>query len=329
MKKALVCGGGGFIGSHLVTDLKRRGYWVRAVDLERPRYAPSDADDFLVADLRDQGNCEQALAGHFDEVYQLAADMGGAGYLFTESHDADIMHNSMQINLNVVRLCAARRGLRVFYSSSACVYPQYNQVDPLNPQCTEDSTYPAAPDSCYGWEKLFSEMLYTAFHRNHGLDIRIGRLHNIFGEKGSWNNGKEKAPAAIARKVAEAADGATIEIWGPGTQTRSFLHIEECLEVIHRFMQGDFPGPINIGSEEMISINDLARMAIAISGKSLAIRNVHGPIGVMGRNSDNTLMRKMLGWSPSRPLEAGMRALYAWINEQVNSTTLRRDGSNG
>jgi len=317
MRRALVCGGGGFIGSHLVTDLKRRGYWVRVADLVHPAFGESDANDFLIADLRDRRSCEAALAGHFDEVYQLAADMGGAGYLFTEIHDADIMHNSAQINLNILKLCAERKGLRLFYSSSACVYPEYNQVDPLHPKCTEDSTFPAAPDSCYGWEKLFSERLYLAFHRNKALDIRIARFHNIFGEKGSWNNGKEKAPAAIARKVAEAADGTSIEIWGPGTQSRSFLHVDECMEAIRRFMHADFPGPLNIGSEDLISINDLARMAIAISGKRLAIRNVEGPMGVMGRKSDNTLMRTVLGWSPSRPLEVGMRALYAWIDRQV------------
>lgn len=320
MKRALVCGGGGFIGSHLVSDLKRRGYWVRAVDLKMTEFSQSDADEFIVADLRCIDRCRDAFSGDFDEVYQLAADMGGAGYLFTTENDADIMHNSIQINLNVVRLCAERPGIKVFYSSSACVYPQYNQLDPANPNCSEDSTFPADPDSCYGWEKLFSEQLYLAFHRNHGLNVRIARFHNIFGERGSWNNGKEKAPAAIARKVAESSDGDCIEIWGPGSQTRSFLHIDECLEAISRLMASDFTGPLNIGSDEMISINNLALLLIKISGKSLSIKNTNGPLGVMGRNSDNRLIREQLGWAPSKPLDYGLRKLYQWIDAQVKSS---------
>lgn len=317
-KRALVCGAGGFIGNHLVTRLKEEGFWVRGVDLKEPEYSETDADEFQVADLRIFENCYNALSGaHFDEVYQLAADMGGAGYIFTKEHDADVMHNSGMINLHMAKLSNDFRVGKIFYSSSACIYPDYNQTDPDNPKLSEDSAYPASPDSDYGWEKLFSEHIYNAFHRNYGLNVRVARFHNIFGPLGAWNNGKEKAPAAITRKVAEVEDGGNIEIWGPGVQTRSFLYIEECLEAVRRFMDSDFMGPVNIGSEEMISINNLAKMAMDISGKDLAICNVEGPLGVMGRNSDNRLFRKKMGWAPSKPLRYGMEKLYEWISEQV------------
>ena len=291
MKTALVLGGGGFIGSHLVKRLKTEGYWVRSVDLKYPEYAKSHADDFVCGDLRSQSLCDSIFDRKFDEVYQLAADMGGAGYIFTGEHDADVMHNSALININIVERCHSVGVGKVFYSSSACMYPSHNQEDPDNPKCSEDSAYPANPDSEYGWEKLFSERLFLAFSRNYGLNIRIARFHNIFGIEGSWSNGKEKAPAAMCRKVAQAIDGSSIEIWGDGKQTRSFLYVDECLEGIRRFMDSDFSGPVNIGSEEMISINDLARMVIRISGKSLDIKNIPGPVGVRGRISDNKLFR--------------------------------------
>lgn len=322
MKRALVCGGGGFIGSHLVCDLKKRGYWVRAVDLKYPEFDQSAADEFQIADLREAEACHNALEGGFEEVYQLAADMGGAGYLFTKDNDADIMHNSIQINLHFARLCSGLQDCKIFYSSSACVYPEYNQIDPTNPNCAEDSTLPAAPDSCYGWEKLFSEQLYLAYHRNHGLNVRIARFHNIFGSKGSWNNGKEKAPAAIARKVAQADQHGSIEIWGPGDQTRSFLHIDECLEAIRRFMESDFTGPLNIGSDQLVSINNLARLTMQVACKDLRIINVPGPLGVMGRNSDNTLIKEKLDWAPSMPLRDEIRELYSWIKAQVEKQNM-------
>jgi len=323
-RKVLVCGAGGFIGSHLVKRLKREGYWVRGADLKMPEYAPTAADEFRLGDLRDPVFCEQVVDGPLDELYQLAADMGGAGYIFTGEHDADVMHNSGLINLNISHL-AVRRGVkRLFYSSSACMYPEYNQLDPDNPKCNEDSAYPAAPDSEYGWEKLFSERLYLAFNRNYKLDVRIARFHNIFGPEGAWNNGKEKAPAAICRKVAMAGEGSEIEIWGDGKQTRSFLYIDECLEAMRRLMQSDFRGPVNIGSEEMVTINQLARLAMKIAGKSLTVRNVPGPVGVRGRNSDNALIREKLGWAPSQPLAQGLAKTYQWIAEQVAASAEAR-----
>lgn len=319
MKKTLVLGGGGFIGSHLVEALKREGCFVRASDLKRPRYAPTAADEFLVGDLRDIRFCAQVLAGGFDEVYQLAADMGGAGFVFTGANDADIMHNSAQINLNVLELQRQYPSKRIFYSSSACMYPEYNQLDPANPQCSEDSAYPAAPDSEYGWEKLFSERLYLAYSRNRGIEVRIARYHNIFGPLGSWNDGREKAPAALCRKVAMAKDGGEIEIWGDGTQTRSFLYIDECIEGSLRLMRSEFVGPVNIGSDEMVSINDFARMIMGIADKSLTIRHIQGPTGVRGRNSDNRLIRTRLGWAPSEPLRVGLERTYQWVAAQVAS----------
>lgn len=317
MLKALVCGAGGFIGSHLVNRLKREGYWVRGVDLKRPEFSESGAHEFVIGDLRDPAVCASVLDQRFDEVYQLAADMGGAGYLFTGDNDADVMHNSAAINLNIVDQCRRQHVPRVFYSSSACVYPEHNQMDPDNPKCAEDSVYPAAPDSDYGWEKLFSERLYMAYGRNHSLGIRIARFHNIFGEEGTWRGGKEKAPAALARKVAECPDGGTIEVWGDGKQTRSFLHVDECVEGIRRLVLSDATGPVNIGSEEMVSVNDLARLFIDISGKKLGIRNIPGPQGVRGRTSDNALIRQLLGWAPSQPLRAGLERAYRWIDLQV------------
>ncbi|MDP3862173.1 MAG: NAD-dependent epimerase/dehydratase family protein [Phaeovulum sp.] len=317
MKTALVCGAGGFIGGHLVRRLKREGFWVRGVDLKLHEHAPSQADDFVLGDLRDQILVRAVIDRNFDEVYQLAADMGGAGYVFTGAHDADILHNSAMINLNVLDTCRARGVGRIFYSSSACIYPEHNQLDPDNPDCTEASAYPANPDSDYGWEKLFSERLYLAYRRNHGVECRIARFHNIFGPEGSWEGGKEKAPAALCRKVALCPDGGEIEVWGDGLQTRSFLFIDACIEAMVRLMRSDFVGPVNIGSEEMITINDLARMAVAISGKSLAIRNTPGPVGVRGRNSDNRLIRAKLGWEPKAPLREGMERLYRWIAAEI------------
>ncbi|MBA2591335.1 MAG: NAD-dependent epimerase/dehydratase family protein [Pseudomonadota bacterium] len=328
-KTALVCGAGGFIGSHLVRRLKHEGYWVLGVDLKYPEFSDTAADEFVKGDLRDQTMCKGVLDRPYDEVYQLAADMGGAGYIFTGDHDADVMHNSATINLNIAeraRLCGVKK---VFYSSSACMYPAYNQEDPDNPKCSEDSAYPAAPDSEYGWEKLFSERLYLAYRRNHGLCVRIARFHNIFGPEGTWHGGREKAPAALCRKVAEAADGGRIEIWGDGKQTRSFLYIDECLEAVRRLMQSDFTGPVNVGSQEMISINEFARMVIRISGKTLAIKNIDGPIGVRGRTSDNALIHTALGWTPSMPLEEGMRRTYSWIAEQVSLAAPMRSAALG
>jgi len=316
-KTALVCGAGGFIGGHLVTHLKNEGFWVRGVDLKYNEHAPTDADDFAVGDLREQNFVRNVVDQRFDEVYQLAADMGGAGYIFTGENDADIMHNSALINLNVLEACHKRNIKHVYYSSSACMYPEHNQLDPDNPNCAEASAYPANPDSEYGWEKLFSERLYLAFNRNYGMRCRVGRYHNIFGPLGTWQGGKEKAPAAMCRKVAMCPDGGEIEVWGDGKQTRSFLYIDECIDATIRIMRSDISEPINIGSEEMISINDLAKMAIDISGKNISIRNIAGPEGVRGRNSDNTLIRKYLSWSPNQPLRVGMEKAYKWIAAQV------------
>lgn len=291
--RALVLGAGGFIGSHMVQRLKREGYWVRGVDLKRPEFGPTAADDFIVADLRDAETWDQAVDSGIDEAYQFAADMGGAGYIFTGDHDAHVMHNSAMINLHMADFAAKRSIKKVFFSSSACMYPAYNQTDPANPNCVESSAYPAEPDSEYGWEKLFSERLYFAFHRNCGLDVRVARFHNIFGPQGTWTGGREKAPAALCRKVAEQRDGGEIEIWGDGEQTRSFLYIDECIEAVRRLMNSTtFRGPVNIGSEEMVTINEMALMLMDIAGKKLGIRHIDGPLGVRGRNSDNTLIRR-------------------------------------
>ncbi|TNE61443.1 MAG: NAD-dependent epimerase/dehydratase family protein [Alphaproteobacteria bacterium] len=316
-KTALVLGAGGFIGSHLVKRLKAEGFWVRGVDLKFPEFAETEADDFVIGDLREQSICREVIDRRFDEVYQLAADMGGAGYIFTGMHDADIMHNSAVINLNVADLCHKRNIKRIFYSSSACMYPAYNQEDPDNPNCSEDSAYPAAPDSEYGWEKLFSERLYLAYNRNFGMQCRVARFHNIFGPEGTWTGGKEKAPAAICRKVASAKDGSEIEIWGDGSQTRSFLFIDECIEGILRLTRSDFEGPVNIGSDEMVSINQLVDMVSQIAGKSLKKHHIDGPQGVRGRNSDNRLIEEKLGWRPNATLYSGLEKTYAWIERQV------------
>ena len=320
MRKALVCGAGGFIGSHLVKKLKNEGFWVRGVDLKYPEFSKTAADDFIIGDLRDPVVCGNVTDRPFDEVYQLAADMGGAGFIFTGEHDSEVMHNSATINLNMVDVSCKAGVKKVFYSSSACIYPEYNQMDPDNPKCSEDSAYPAAPDSEYGWEKLFSERMYLAYHRNNGLQVRIARFHNIFGPEGTWQGGREKAPAAFCRKVAEADDAGEIEMWGDGKQTRSFLYIDECLQAVRRLMDWDFTGPVNIGSEEMITINGLTDMVIRIAGKSLTVRHIDGPLGVRGRNSDNRLIHQKLGWKPSRPLEEGMIKTYKWVAEQVKKS---------
>lgn len=318
MRSALVLGAGGFIGSHLVKRLKNEGFWVRGVDLKYPEFSATVADDFVIGDLRDQHICRHVIDRRFDEVYQLAADMGGAGYIFTGEHDADIMHNSATINLNILDACFRRNISNIFYSSSACMYPAHNQEDPDNPNCAESSAYPANPDSEYGWEKLFSERLYLAYSRNYGMRCRIGRFHNIFGPEGTWTGGREKAPAAICRKVAAAHNHGTIEIWGDGKQTRSFLYIDECLEGVIRLMRSSFAGPVNIGSEEMVTINQLAEMAIGLSGKRLSIIHIPGPTGVRGRRSDNRLIEAELGWAPTEKLITGLKRTYSWINQQVH-----------
>jgi nucleoside-diphosphate-sugar epimerase len=319
MKKILVCGAGGFIGGHLVNRLKSEGYWVRGVDLKENEYGNTNSDEFIIGDLRDPVVAQKAVKG-IDEVYQLAADMGGAGYIFTGDHDADVMNNSALCNLNVLGASQKEGVKKIFYSSSACMYPEYNQIDPDNPKCSEDSAYPAAPDSEYGWEKLFSERLYLSYHRNYGIEVRIARFHNIFGPQGTWNGGKEKAPAAMCRKAAEAEDGTSIEVWGDGKQTRSFLYIDECVEAVIRLMNSDFTGPVNIGSEEMIKINDLAQMVIDISGKNLTVNNIPGPVGVRGRNSDNKLYVDKIGWQPSQLLHTGIVKTYEWINKQLEAS---------
>lgn len=321
-KRAIVLGAGGFIGSHMVRRLRMEGYWTRGVDLKIPEFSASETDDFVIGDLRDPGVWEQVLDTSFDEAYQLAADMGGAGYIFTGENDAGVMHNSAMINLHMAHYGVKHSVKKVFYSSSACIYPAYNQTDPDNPKCAEETAYPAAPDSEYGWEKLFSERLYDAFFRNQNLNVRVARFHNVFGPEGTWTGGREKAPAALCRKVAEQPDGGEIEIWGDGEQTRSFLYIDECIEAVRRLMNSStFRGPVNIGSDEMVSINHMARMIMGIAGKTLSIKHVPGPLGVRGRNSDNHLIREELGWAPSEPLEAGLRKCYEWISKQVAATT--------
>ena len=329
MKKAVVLGAGGFIGSHMVKRLKKEGFHVVGVDLKKPEFTDTHADLFVVGDLRDPKVVEKVIGPDVDELYQFAADMGGAGFVFTGEHDADIMHNSALINLNVTHESVMKKVKRVFYSSSACMYPEHNQLDPDNPNCVEDSAYPADPDSEYGWEKLFSERLFLSFYRNYGLNVRIARYHNIFGPKGTWDGGREKAPAALCRKAALANEGEAIEVWGSGNQTRSFLYIDECIEATLRLMRSDCKEPLNIGSEEMLSINDFAKMAIGVSGKDLDIYNIDGqdfidkyghkcPLGVNGRNSDNTLYEEKLGWKVSRPLVEGMEKTYEWINQQID-----------
>jgi nucleoside-diphosphate-sugar epimerase len=351
MKTALVLGAGGFIGSHLVKRLKQEGFWVRGVDLKYPEHWETFADDFVIGDLRDPQIVESVVRldgvqGHpqkysrlkgaftdtlqFDELYQLAADMGGAGYIFTGDNDANVMHNSALINLNVSHEASKQGVNRVFYSSSACMYPEHNQLDPDNPNCEESSAYPANPDSEYGWEKLFSERLFLAFNRNYNLDVRVARFHNIFGPYGTWEGGKEKAPAAMCRKAAQSKDGDQLEVWGDGLQTRSFLYIDECIDAVLKFMRQDlFLGPVNIGSEEMVTINKLAEMAIELSSKNVSIHNIDGeefkskygfscPVGVRGRNSDNKLFKEKVKWEPTQSLYEGMKKTFEWINKQVN-----------
>ena len=317
MKSALVLGAGGFIGSHLVKRLKREGFWVRGVDLKFPEFSETEADDFVVADLRDASNARAVIDRRFDEVYQLAADMGGAGFIFTGENDADIMHNSATVNLNVADSCKNRNIKRVFYSSSACMYPAHNQEDPDKPVTREDSAYPANPDSEYGWEKLFSERLFLTYNRNYGMECRVARYHNIFGPEGTWDGGREKAPAALCRKIAETPDGGEIEIWGDGKQTRSFLFIDECVEGTIRLTRSNFTGPVNIGSEEMVSINQLADMIMKIAGKTVHLNHIPGPTGVRGRNSHNELIKSELGWAPNESLHAGLSKTYPWIDAQV------------
>ena len=317
-KTILVCGAGGFIGSYLVESLKSQGHYVVGADLKYPLYTDSSADEFYVKDLRVKENVEYIFYCHkFDEVYQLAADMGGAGYIFIGEHDADIMHNSISINLNVLDAMKKMGCKKVFYSSSACMYPEHNQLDPDNPNLAEDSAYPANPDSEYGWEKLFSERLYMTYARNYNIDVRIARFHNVFGPNGSWDNGKEKAPAALCRKVALADDNGEVEIWGPGNQTRSFLYIDECIDGIHRIMNSDYDKPLNLGSERLISINELVLLIASLTNKKVTIKNIPGPVGVMGRRSDNTLINTVTSWKPIEDLETGLLKTYHWINEQI------------
>lgn len=320
MKTALVLGAGGFIGNHMVNQLREEGYWVWGVDLKKPEFSNSRADKFIVGDLRNQKTVAELFTTRFDEVYQFAADMGGAGYIFTKDHDADIMHNSAMINLNVLdEIKKQPEGSRpkIFYSSSACIYPEHNQLDPDDPNCEESSAYPANPDSEYGWEKLFSERLYLSYARNYNIQVRIARYHNIYGPEGTYKGGKEKAPAAMCRKVIEATDH--IEVWGDGSQTRSFLYIDKCIEATRRLMQSDFEGPVNIGSDEMVTINELAQMAIDISGKQITIKNIPGPLGVRGRNSDNLLIQQKLGWVPNYLLQVGIKKTYEWIQKQYDN----------
>ena len=347
VKKALVLGAGGFIGSHMVKRLREEGYWVRGVDVKHPEFSKSAANEFVVGDLTDKRFVERVLEykgdrGNFyhsvptryiqpfDEIYQFAADMGGAGYIFTGDHDADVMHNSVTINLNVLESQKemneryGKNRTKIFYSSSACAYPEFNQLDPDNPNCSEDSAYPAQPDSEYGWEKLFSERLYFAYNRNHGIPVRVARYHNIFGPEGTWDGGREKAPAAICRKVAYLPDeGGAIEVWGDGLQTRSFLFVTECVEATRRLMDSDFMGPVNIGSEEMVTINQLVDTAAKVAGKDVQKIHIDGPLGVRGRNSDNNLIREKLDWDYTMTLEEGIASTYAWINEQLTEKLAR------
>ena len=324
MKRILVCGAGGFIGGAMMKRLKSEGCWVRGVDLKEHEFfdAYEVADEFIVGDLRDPVVCDRVVSEDIDEIYQFAADMGGAGFVFTGDNDANIMHNSAVINLNIAEQCTKKGIKKIFYSSSACMYPEHNQLDPDNPNCVESSAYPAAPDSEYGWEKLFSERLYLAFARNYGLNVRIARYHNIFGPEGTWDGGREKSPAAFCRKVVQAENGSEIEVWGDGTRTRSFLYIDECIEATRRLMDSDFTGPVNIGSEEMITIQDFAKLAINISGKDLNVKNIDGPLGVHGRNSDNRLYEEKIGWKVSQPLRIGMERTYEWISEQVEKSSV-------
>ena len=319
MKKALVLGCGGFIAHHLVNRLKEEGFWVNGADLKYPRFSETACDEFLQGDLRDQAFVNNLVDQKFDEIYQLAADMGGAGYIFTGENDADVMTNSALINLNILNAAHKSGSKRIFYSSSACIYPEHNQLDPDNPKCSEDSAYPAAPDSEYGWEKLFSERMYASYARNKGMEVRVARYHNIYGPEGSWNDGKEKAPAALCRKVAMANNEGEIEVWGDGVQTRSFLYIDDCVDATIALTRSEFEGPVNIGSDEMISINNLALLIADVSGKKITINNIPGPEGVRGRNSDNKLIGEKIGWQPKYTLRDGIEKTYPWIDQQVKN----------
>ena len=318
MKRVLVLGAGGFIGGHLAKKLRSEGSYVVGVDIKKNEYG-SACNEFIIGDLRRPEICRNIISRMFNEIYQLAADMGGAGFIFSGEHDADILHNSAMINLNVLEAVAlySASTTKIFYSSSACIYPEHNQMDPDNPVCVESTAYPAYPDSEYGWEKLFSERLYLAFAKNKGIKVRIARFHNIFGPEGTWQGGREKAPAAICRKVIEATDH--IDVWGDGEQTRSFLYVDECLLGIEKLMASDFTGPVNLGSDEMVTINELAYMAMSMENKRLKINHIPGPLGVRGRCSDNALIQDKLGWRPSTKLIDGLRATYHWIHSQVNS----------
>lgn len=320
MKKAIVCGAGGFIGNHLVKKLKEKGYWVRGVDLVKPTYKESMADEFLIGDLRSDLFTEKALQGAHDEIYQLAADMGGAGYIFTGENDADIMINSSMVNINVLNNIKKNPVGKIFFSSSACIYPQSLQLEEKDPGLKESTAYPADPDSEYGWEKIYAERLYLAHHHNYKMDIKIARYHNVFGPEGIYDGGKEKAISAICRKVAKAKNGDAIEVWGTGKQKRSFLYIDECVEGTIKLMESTETGPFNIGSEEMVSIEDLTKLIIHISGKNLSIHYIKGPTGVNGRNSQNDLLFERLGWKPSQPLITGLTITYQWINDQINKS---------
>lgn len=319
MKKILVCGAGGFIGGHLVTALKQQGHTVIGVDLKHNEFKQTDADEFFIMDLRDPHIVSKIITSDIDEIYQLAADMGGTGYIGTGEHDSDIMHNSAMINLNVVHEACKKGIKKILYTSSACVYPEFNQEDPDSPDCEEHTVYPAQPDTEYGWEKLFSERLYLAHRKNHGIDAKVVRLHNVYGPYGSWNDGREKAPAALCRKVALCPAGGTVDIWGPGSQTRTFLYIEECIKGLLKVMDSNITEPVNLGSERMISINQLLFLIAKLAGKSVSIRNVEGPVGVMGRSSHNVLIQQLLGWKPDEDLEYGLTHTYSWIKEQVNA----------
>jgi len=319
MKKALVLGAGGFIGGRMVRRLKNEGFWVKGVDIKYPPYHQTEADEFLIGDLRDPAVCNDAADIKFDETYQFAADMGGAGFVFTGENDYDIMHNSALINLNIVEALRKKGSDLLFYSSSACMYPEHNQMDPDNPNCEEGSAYPANPDSEYGWEKLFSERFYLAAARNKGINVRVARYHNIFGDEGSWHDGREKAPAALCRKIAMAENGGEIEIWGDGEQTRSFLYVDECIEATIRLTRSNWTGPVNIGSDEMVTINQLAHMIMGVANKRVSLKHIDGPTGVRGRNSDNSLYLEKLGWRVSESLEDGLRKTYPWIKDQVDT----------